>query len=35
VCFDERKTPVNCITLFSVFVALCAIIMAVFTYIGT
>ena len=35
MCFDERKTPVNCITLMSIFVVICAILMAVFTYLGT
>jgi magnesium-transporting ATPase (P-type) len=35
MCFGERKTPVNCITLFSVVVACCSIIMFVFAYLGT
>ena len=35
MCFDERKTPVNCITLFSFIVTICAIIMVVFAYLGT
>lgn len=35
MCFDERKTPVNCITLFSIVVTICAIIMVVFAYLGT
>jgi len=35
MCFDSRKTPVNCITLFSIVVAICSIIMFVFAYLGT
>ena len=35
MCFAERKSPVNCITLFSVVVAICSIIMFVFAYLGT
>ena len=35
MCFDERKTPVNCITLFSFIVLLCGIIMLVFSVLGT
>jgi len=34
MCFEERKTPVNCITLFSIVVAICGIVIAVFTYLG-
>ena len=35
MCFGERKTPVNIITLFSVVVFICSIIMCVFAYLGT
>ena len=35
MCFDERKTPVNIITLMSILVVICCIIVAVFTYLGT
>ena len=35
MCFEDRKSPVNCITLFSVVVAICGIIMAVFAYLLT
>ena len=35
MCFGERKTPVNCITLFSIVVFICSIIMFVFAYLGT
>lgn len=35
MCFDERKTPVNCITLFSIIVAICGVIMVAFSYLGT
>ena len=35
MCFGERKTPVNCITLFSIVVFICSIVMYVFAYLGT
>lgn len=35
MCFDERKTPVNIITLMSILVVICFIIIVVFTYLGT